>query len=418
MNCEQFKKNIDAFIDCELSEEQHKQFQEHSEQCPSCAALYNSYNEMIFGLNDLGKIEFSVSEELHNKIMTGVNNAEKSSQTKRNSFSTNNKKYTLVAGILSLFVATGSYQTYKLVENNNIIEEPIIAITPDEKILEDIDANAIAQSQITESEDNTLNSETSTNDNAENQEVDNSSIGNDSPLINEFTEEATLQQTPEPQNEATTDKTTNNATSQNNSTSNNTASQNNSTNNNTDKQDNSTNNNTASQNNSANNTTNNNNNLTSNNSPTSDEANSELNSEVSSNTSTDVVEEPIAVAQEHQLRSNDNPAEAVVAMEPNTLNTTLADADAGADIEINLNNPDVVEDCLAYISSYDELNIKNIEDLEGEYLVEATTKDVDKFINFVHDYQYDGNDQDVSVSYNTELESNNEDHTGFTFILR
>ncbi len=175
MNCDRFSQYIDDLVDGELSQSIKAECEQHIESCPSCKAIYDNYVFMITGLNDLGNFENSDIEfpsNLHESIMSSVlnsvtevatesniinisesdlksenivNNNETSSDniidiTKFNQTNTQTnktktqpsfyKKYgnSLVAGIVSIFVATGAYQTYQHLSSPAVVQTPMITI--------------------------------------------------------------------------------------------------------------------------------------------------------------------------------------------------------------------------------------------------------------------------------------------------
>ncbi len=319
MNCDYIKNNLDAFVDNELGDEQHEEFQNHLEQCPSCSALFNSYTDMIFGLNELGKIEFHVSDELHNKIMEGVKNADASYKPKKTSFSTNSQKYTLVAGLLTLFVATGSYQTYQYLQNDMLLDQPVIINTiPNENIDPSTEIEQIAP-EVEVAEDN----------------VSNDSTMQDLPLTD--------------------------ATLQSNST-------------------------------------------LSPDTPVSSEPISQPQEKI----------QPITEEAQQPVQSPAQSPKVAAAPATQQASPLMAKASISPDVEIMLSNPEDIDDYLKYIESYGDLNISNIEKNGGEYLIHANTQDLNKFTNFVNNYN-ETTDNDVSISVlNESVEPNN----GFTFILK
>ncbi len=181
MNCDKFSQYIDDLVDGELDQAIKAECEEHINSCASCKVIYDNYMFMITSLNDLGDLETSnitFPSDLHSNIMSSVLNSieadasnsniinmfegglnsenivtinETSSDnvidiakiqentTKENNAKENNakedkisfyKKYgnTLVAGFVSVFVATGAYQTYQYLRTPAVAQTPMITI--------------------------------------------------------------------------------------------------------------------------------------------------------------------------------------------------------------------------------------------------------------------------------------------------
>lgn len=314
MNCDNFKNKIDAFVDCELTPVEHEQFKEHVEQCPNCSLLYNSYTEMLLGLQDLGTIEYTVSEELHNKIIDSVKQSKNVYVPKKSNTPTSRKKYTLVAGLLGLFIATGSYQTYQFLQHDIVEEQPLITITPEtpEPKLE-----------------------------PNHPEV------NDSSVEITQTDEATLQLPQATQSPDT---------------------------------------------------------------PVSNE-NINTNEPVTPVPNTSVIQEEKPVQDVSSVQQVSQPEQASLAPKATTFGLAPI-----ADLEINFNDTDNLENYFNYISTYKDLNILNIENSGSEYYIEANTSDLNNFIDYVQQYKNtDGMQSEITISILNELVNSN---NGFSFILK
>ncbi len=169
MNCDRFSQYIDDLVDGELDPIIKADCEEHIQTCASCKEIYNNYMFMITSLNDFGNLEnsdISFPSNLHESIMSAVKNSvsevtesttinivqnnldsenivtlkETSSdniiditqeiQNKNTDNRSFYKKYgnSLVAGLVSVFVATGAYQTYQHLNSPSVTQTPMITI--------------------------------------------------------------------------------------------------------------------------------------------------------------------------------------------------------------------------------------------------------------------------------------------------
>ncbi len=209
MNCDRFSQYIDDLVDGELDTTIKTECEEHIQSCTSCKQLYDNYMFMINSLNDFGDLDKSdiiFPSDLHSNIMSGVNkaiaesniinilqsdtNSENIVNTKETSsdniiditkeinkdnkeIKTNNKrsfykKYgnSLVAGFVSVFVATGAYQTYQYLNSPTVMQTPMLTIEAEtsseapalfvEDAVLDTTTDSVAANSTPESQDSVL----------------------------------------------------------------------------------------------------------------------------------------------------------------------------------------------------------------------------------------------------------------------
>lgn len=186
MNCDLFMQNIDAYFDDELPESQRLAFEEHKDNCVECNLLFESYKEMLTSLNAMDEMDIPFPDNLHENIMKSVyevaeqdaksesdvsnviditnyinKNTENTVPSKKNFF-TSHKTNTLVAGLLTVFVATGAYKTYDTYNNNSVLDDGMLSVElPDDNSVADSkaqDAQVIEDTQdIQDIQDNDQN---------------------------------------------------------------------------------------------------------------------------------------------------------------------------------------------------------------------------------------------------------------------
>lgn len=200
MNCEIFMHSIDAYIDSELDLETRIEFENHMHECNSCKIFYESYSEMMSGLHSISKTEVIFPNDLHSNIMNNVNsflkendsniidlneainknNNDKNNNDKRkkqkSSFSLGNHKSTLVAGFLSILVATGAYQTIKVLKSPIVESTPMISVPNTKEINEDLPNTEIASQDSTENLGDSENTEVAAFSETNNEEITNNKI--------------------------------------------------------------------------------------------------------------------------------------------------------------------------------------------------------------------------------------------------